>query len=140
MTNGQDNPPEVTVEARVNAHAGWVELDPPRVRIPPGGEVVWEFVGVPNDLRPALLFLGFTPPPDHRTGSINPSLGPFRKLVRRGPEIRGSQERAVAGEYAYKVCLVSADEDNPLVHVLECRGVSAGGLVKDPGPARGGAA
>jgi len=141
MTNGQiGTPNEITIEATVDVDAGWVRLDPPRALVPAGSAVLWSFTGLREGQRPALRFLSFTPRADERPGLLDPSLGPFRSLVRRGSEIRGSEKHAAKGEYSYKVCLVSADGANALVRQLECRGAPAGGLVDDPGPARGGGA
>lgn len=135
MTNGQDGiPNEVKVEATVDAVAGWVELDPPRLRIPDGGTVIWIFTGVPSSLRPALLFEGFQPEPGAAMGSSDPWRGPFGELTRQDDAIRGLRAEGLAGEYTYKVCLVGKDPDDPLIRRLECRRVHAGGLVRDPGP------
>lgn len=128
---------EIVIEARVDADRRWVQLDPPRALIPIGGEVVWSFTGIPADQRPALLFESFVPRTGDRTGLVDPSRGPFGRLVRRGDEIRGSGSGAVRGEYSYQVCLIPAAEQGALVRELDCRGVSAGGLVDDPGPRSG---
>ena len=135
MANGDaQSPKELRIEARVTFDSGWVELDPARGRIAKGSTVTWVFTGVPNDLRPALLFESFTPETDTLVGSADPFQNLFSRLSRQGNEIHGSGFRGLAGEYMYKIYLVAADGDDPRVHKLQCRHVPAGGLVLDPGP------
>lgn len=138
MTNDQDEGrPGLRIEVTVDARAGWASIDPPRTRIRQGGRVTWVFAGVPENLRPALLFESFVPRLDDSMGSTDPFQGPFSRLTREGDTIRGDGTAGPDGEYWYKVCLVADDPANPLVRRLECRGVPAGGLVKDPGPRSG---
>jgi len=135
MTNDQDDGRKaLRIEARVDAAAGWVDLDPPRLRIPDQGTVTWIFTGVPDHLQPALLFEGFQPEPGAAMGSTEPWRGPFGELSRQDGAILGAGAAGLAGEYVYKVCLVGKDPDDPLIRRLECRRVHAGGLVRDPGP------
>lgn len=107
------------IEANVDANSGWVELKPPLARIAEGGTATWIFTGVPDGLRPALLF---------------EDVNPFGHLSWRDGEIQGSAFRGLEGECMYKVCLLGAGGDDPLVRRLQCRDVPAGGLVRDPGP------
>lgn len=133
--NGKANSPkEHRIKATVDNPPGWVELDPPRVRIAEGDTVSWVFAGVPAGRRPALLFESFVPGTNVSIGSADPSLGPFRQLSRQSDEIHGSGFSGLAGEYMYTICLVAKDGDDLLVRKLQCRKVPAAGLVRDPGP------
>lgn len=126
---------EVRIEARVDADSGWVELEPPQARVPEGATVIWTFINVPPDLRPALLLESFIPEANAGAGPAAPS-NPFGRTSRRGDEIHGSDFGGLAGESMYTIGLLAVNGDGTLVRRLQCRNAPAGGggLVRDPGP------